>query len=102
MRGGVEATLAEYQRRLDQFPGQPFPQDYAFTLRVNNLKVNSSELIIEVVGKALLICGISGYRNDSKHSLCRHLRDAYGAALMVNNDRILLQSSTIQIVAREG
>jgi acyl-CoA dehydrogenase len=102
MRGGVEATLAEYQRRLDQFPGQPFPQDYAFTLRVNNLTVNSSELIIEVVGKALLICGISGYRNDSKHSLCRHLRDAYGAALMVNNDRILLQSSTIQIVAREG
>jgi acyl-CoA dehydrogenase len=102
MRGGVEATLAEYQRRLELHPHEPFPQDYAFTLRVNNLKVTTSELIVEVVSKALLICGIQGYRNDSKHSLGRHLRDAYGAALMVNNDRILSQSSTIQIVAREG
>ncbi len=102
MRGGVEATLAEYQRRLDLYPNQPFPQDYAFTLRVNNLKVTTSQLIVDVVSRALLICGIQGYRNDSKHSLGRHLRDAYGAALMVNNDRILLQSSTIQIVAREG
>jgi len=48
----------------------------------------------------MLICGISGYRNDSKHSLGRQLRDAYGAALMVNNDRILGQSSTMQIVLR--
>ena len=102
MRGGVEATLAEYQRRLDLYPNQPFPQDYAFTLRVNNLKVTTSQLIVDVVSRALLICGIQGYRNDSKHSLGRHLRDAYGAALRVNNDRILLQSSTIQIVAREG
>lgn len=102
MRDGVEATLAEYQRRLDLYPNQPFPQDYAFTLRVNNLKVTTSQLIVDVVSRALLICGIQGYRNDSKHSLGRHLRDAYGAALMVNNDRILLQSSTIQIVAREG
>jgi acyl-CoA dehydrogenase len=53
-----------------------------------------------VVGKAMLICGIQGYRNDSKLTLGRHLRDAYGAALMVNNDRILGQSATMQIVQR--
>lgn len=54
------------------------------------------------MGKALLICGINGYRNDHKHSLGRHLRDSYGAALMVNNDRILGQSATMQIMRRDG
>ena len=43
----------------------------------------------------MLICGIAGYRNDSKFSLARHLRDAYGAALMVNNDRILKLNATM-------
>jgi acyl-CoA dehydrogenase len=54
------------------------------------------------VQRAMLICGIQGYRNDSKLSLGRHLRDATGAALMVNNDRILGQNATMQIGLREA
>lgn len=50
----------------------------------------------------MIICGIAGYRNDSKSSLGRHLRDAYGASLMVNNDRILGQSALMQVANREG
>ena len=50
----------------------------------------------------MLICGIAGYRNDSKYSLARHLRDAYGAALMVNNDRIMKLNATMLMVHREG
>jgi acyl-CoA dehydrogenase len=102
MRNGVENIVAEYEERLKAYPNQPFPTDFGFAIRVNNLKVTSSMLLIEVVSKAMIICGISGYRNDSRFSLCRHLRDAYGASLMVNNDRILGQSSTMQIVQREG
>jgi acyl-CoA dehydrogenase len=56
---------------------------------------------VDIVSKAMLICGIAGYRNDSKLSIARLLRDAYGAALMVNNDRILGQSSTLQLVQRD-
>ena len=50
----------------------------------------------------MLICGISGYRNDSKFSLARHLRDAYGAALMVNNDRILKLNATMLMIHKES
>ena len=92
--------MAEYHGRLLEHPGGPFPSDFGFAIRLNNLKVTSSQLIVDVVGQAMMICGISGYRNDSKHSLCRHLRDAYGASLMVNNDRILGQNATMQIVQR--
>lgn len=102
MRGSVHDTIGEYQQMLAGGNDEAFATNYAFAIRANNLKVTSSQLVVQVVSGALLICGIAGYRNDSPHSLCRQLRDAYGAALMVNNDRILGQSSTMQIVLREG
>jgi acyl-CoA dehydrogenase len=100
MRGGVYQTVREYEEMLEINNPSAFMSNFAFAIRTNNLKLTSSQLIVDIVGKAMLICGISGYRNDSKHSLGRQLRDAYGAALMVNNDRILGQSSTMQIVLR--
>lgn len=75
---------------------------FGFSIRTNNLKISCSQRIVEIVGQALLICGISGYRNDSKFSLSRHLRDSYGAALMVNNDRITKLNATMLLAHREG
>jgi acyl-CoA dehydrogenase len=102
MRAGVQQTVAEYNQMLADNDPSAFVSNFGFSLRINNLKLTSSELLVDIVGKAMMIAGISGYRNDSKISLARHLRDAYGAALMVNNDRILGQSSMMQIVQREG
>lgn len=98
MRSGVEAGIHAYQRRLEQYPVGPFPPDFGFALQLNNLKVTSSQLVLEIVTGALHICGIAGYRNDTRFSLGRHLRDAHGTQLMIHNDRILGQSSTMQIV----
>ncbi|MBI3132387.1 MAG: acyl-CoA/acyl-ACP dehydrogenase [Acidobacteria bacterium] len=102
MRGGVYQSIAEYNQLLREDAPDAFTSNYGFALRTNNLKIATSQFLVEVVGKAMIICGISGYRNDSKFSLGRHLRDAYGAQLMVNNDRILGQSSTIQVAMRES
>lgn len=101
MRNSVQQTLEEYEQLLQANDPAGF-EGFGFAIRVNNLKLVCSQLVVEIVSKALMICGIAGYKNDSKLSLCRHLRDAYGAALMVNNDRILGQNSMIQIVNREG
>lgn len=99
MRSGVHQTLSEYQEFLLKGANET-DSNFGFSIAINNLKITSSQLVVEIVTKAMVICGISGYRNDSKLSLGRHLRDAYGAALMVNNDRILGQSATMQIVQR--
>ena len=99
MRGGVYQTLREYHELLLANDPEGFT-GFSFAININNLKLTASQFVVEVVGKAMLICGIQGYRNDSKLTLGRHLRDAYGAALMVNNDRILGQSATMQIVQR--
>lgn len=101
MRNGVQQVLSEYHQLLEGTAPET-GSNFGFAIRVNNLKLTSSQLVVDIVGKAMIICGISGYKNDSKLSLCRQLRDAYGAALMVNNDRILGQNATMQIVQREG
>jgi acyl-CoA dehydrogenase len=58
-------------------------------IAMNTLKVSASSRALEVVHRAMLICGIDGYRAGTDASLGRHVADAYGALLMVSNDRLL-------------
>lgn len=69
-------------------------------IAMNGLKIAASEWVVSLVGKALLITGISGYRLNSELTLGRQLRDAYGAALMVNNDRILANNAGLVAASR--
>jgi acyl-CoA dehydrogenase len=73
----------------------------SFAVGMNALKVSASTLVVDIVGRAMLICGISGYKNDSQHSISRLLRDAYGAALMVNNDRINTNNAQLILAQRD-
>jgi acyl-CoA dehydrogenase len=68
---------------------------------MNNLKVSSSEMVAEIVQRALSICGIMAYKNDTPFSLGRHLRDALSAALMIGNDRILSKSASMLLVYKD-
>ena len=55
----------------------------------------------EIVGGALGICGVSGYRYDSPYAVGRHLRDAHSAALMISNDRVLAANAAMLLVHKE-
>ena len=101
MRNNIAVAVADYRRMVAEAGPETF-EGFGFAIRTNNLKLASSTLIVDIVSRAMLICGISGYRNDSKFSLARHLRDAYGAALMVNNDRIMNHNATMLLTQREG
>ncbi len=72
-----------------------------FALSMNAMKINSSNLVVEVVSDAMNLVGISGYREDSDFTMGRLLRDAHGASLMVNNDRIHLNNSQLLLVHRD-
>jgi len=99
MRGGLYLAIEEYQRLLVSGDTEALT-GYGFSVRTNNVKLRCSELVVDIVGKAMMIVGIAGYKNDSPTSLCRHLRDAYGAALMVNNDRIRSHNASMQVALR--
>lgn len=70
-------------------------------LKMNNLKIASSQIVVDIVQRALSICGIHGYRNDSPFAVGRHLRDAHSAALMVANDRILGNNASLLLVLKD-
>lgn len=72
-----------------------------FAIEINNLKVRSSELVVDIVGRALAICGVAGYRTDGRFSLGRHLRDAHSARLMISNERILTHNAALLLVHKD-
>jgi acyl-CoA dehydrogenase len=72
-----------------------------FMVAINTLKISASTDVVDVVNQALLICGIQGYREDTEYSLGRILRDAHGAAVMVNNDRIAGNTAQLALMQRE-
>lgn len=98
MRAQVNEAVHEYQAHLDDLD---WLSSIGFALRMNNLKIAASQQVVDIVGRALQIVGIGGYRLDSRYTLGRHLRDAYGASLMVNNDRILGHNAQMLLVYKD-
>lgn len=101
MRQNVDAVAADCDVLLTSAAGTEALQSLAFALKMNNLKVTSSELVSQIVHRALGICGIMGYKNDSKFSMGRNFRDALSAALMIGNDRILAKSASLLLVHKD-
>lgn len=98
MRSNVVTALRLYEAAMgseDKLSALPF------VVAMNNLKTGSSQMVVQVIGQALQICGLAGYRNDSAVSVGRHLRDAHSAALMVNNDRILANTANMLVALRD-
>ncbi|WP_148589767.1 acyl-CoA dehydrogenase family protein [Streptomyces sp. WAC01526] len=97
MRALVSASIVRFKELVD------FPQElsrFATVVEFNSLKVSASELVVEIAAAAMSICGIAGYRCNGKYSVARILRDAYGAALMVNNDRILGNNAQLVLAGK--
>ncbi|MBY0467178.1 MAG: acyl-CoA dehydrogenase, partial [Burkholderiales bacterium] len=71
-----------------------------FLIDMNTLKVNASQAAVDILNRAMLICGIAGYRNDTLYSLGRLMRDAHSAPIMINNDRILTNVANLALMNR--
>jgi acyl-CoA dehydrogenase len=101
MRSNVRDVASECENVMRSEAGATALSSTAFALKINNLKVSSSELVVWIVHQSLLICGIAGYRNDSGFALGRHMRDACSAALMVGNDRIRAANASMLLVLKD-
>jgi acyl-CoA dehydrogenase len=101
MRTNVHDVSAECERLLSSPEGNEALLTIGFALKMNNLKISSSEMAFKIAHQALQICGIMGYKNDSKFSVGRHLRDATSAALMIGNDRIHAKSASMLLVYKD-
>ncbi|HEY2902474.1 MAG TPA: acyl-CoA dehydrogenase family protein [Polyangia bacterium] len=101
MRNNVQAVNAESDRLLRAPEGNEALSSLGFALKMNNLKISTSQQTADIVQHALGICGIMGYKNDTPFSVGRHLRDSLSAALMIGNDRILSKSASLLLVYKD-
>ena len=98
MRATVHEGLADYERHQND---SEVLAGIAFAIRMNNLKASTAAMAPEIVGRALGICGVNGYRYDSPYTVGRHLRDAHSAALMISNDRVFGANAAMLLVHKE-
>lgn len=97
MRATVDDALRSYERLMDDADALA---SLSFSLEMNNLKIATSQAVVEIVGQALLVCGMAAYTLDSPFSLGRQLRDAYGAMVMISNDRISATNASMLLVLK--
>lgn len=99
MRGLVRGALAQFEAAADD-PDRL--TSLGFAVAMNTLKTEAADMVVRIVGQAMLAGGLAAYRNDSPYSLCRHLRDAHSAPLMINNDRILGNTANLLLAHRDN
>jgi len=100
-RALLQTALTEYVN-LAEGDGRTTLSTVGYAVRINNLKIAASEAAVEVCQNALRVCGFLGYSNSGPYSVGRQLRDAYSAALMIANDRLLATNAALLLVYREG
>lgn len=101
MRNNVHDVAAECDSLIRTSDAGDELLSIGFAIKMNNLKVGTSQLVAQIVQQCLLIVGIAGYKNDSKFSMGRHLRDALSASLMIGNDRINSTNAALLLVLKD-
>ena len=96
-RDSLEGALTLFERA----DGTEEIEDLGFALRMMNLKVSCTTLLLQIANQALDIVGLAGYSQTSPFSMSRYLRDALGAPLMVSNRRFISESAE-RLIARKS
>jgi acyl-CoA dehydrogenase len=68
---------------------------------MRDLKLTSTTLAADVALRSLAVCGLGGYRRDSKFSVDRNVRDVLGGQLMAHNDRFYADNAQLLIGLKE-
>ncbi|HET9932842.1 MAG TPA: acyl-CoA dehydrogenase family protein [Polyangiaceae bacterium] len=101
MRNNTVAQATGFDEIMQMPNGMDELLTIGWALRMNNIKVGSSEAAPRIVHDALQIVGIGGYKNDGKYTVGRNYRDALSAALMISNDRIFAKTASMLLVFKD-
>jgi len=97
MKSLLVAGIARYEEALAD---ERLMNTLSFIAELNTIKVSSSQLAIEIAQQSLMITGLNGYRNAGPYSIARNYRDLLSAAIMINNDRILGNTSNLLLMSK--
>jgi acyl-CoA dehydrogenase len=95
----VHGAARDYEVALDD---DEVITSMGFAIRMNALKTSASTMLVDIVGRALTVCGMAAYSEVSPYSLGIAIRDSYGAALMIHNDRIYANTAQMLLVHKDA
>ena len=98
LRAVLDTTIARISAVL---PSESLESHPGLILEMRDLKLTSTTLAADVALRALSVCGLGGYRRDSKFSVDRHVRDVLGGQLMAHNDRFLADNAHLLTILKE-
>ena len=75
---------------------------FSLSARINRLKVECSDLLIEICQGALQVIGIRGYAMVGPYTVAGPLADALSAPIMVSNYRLSVNTMAIENYVEEG
>ncbi len=101
MRNNTSGQAAEFDAISAREGGMDELLTMGWALKMNNIKVASSEMAPRIVHDALQIVGIGGYKNDGKYTVGRNYRDSLSAALMISNERIYAKTASMLLVFKD-
>lgn len=97
----VRSAISEAARALDDdITGEVYDR-WSAVLALNEVKLATSRVTVNVVQEALAICGMAGYLESGEYSVSRCLRDICSAPLMISNERLLATNAQILISHKE-
>jgi acyl-CoA dehydrogenase len=97
MRSEIEHATARYAA-LRAAGDHSTLDGVGYAIQMNNLKLNASEAVSDIVLDAMRLSGISAYSNRGEYSCARLLRDALSASVMINNYRLRETNATLLMV----
>jgi acyl-CoA dehydrogenase len=97
MKSLLVAGIARYEEALAV---ETLMNTLSFIAELNTIKVSASQLGIEIAQGSLMILGLAGYRNAGPWTIARNYRDLLSAAIMINNDRILGNTSNLLLISK--
>lgn len=97
MKSLLVAGIARYEAALAD---ENLMNALSFIAELNTIKVSASQLGVEIAQQSLMITGLAGYRNEGPYSIARNYRDLLSAAIMINNDRILGNTSNLLLMSK--
>jgi acyl-CoA dehydrogenase len=101
MRNNTAGQAGEFDAIMSRPGGMDELLTMGWALKMNNIKVASSEMAPRIVHDALQIVGIGGYKNDGKYTVGRAYRDSLSAALMISNERIFAKTASMLLVYKD-
>ncbi len=97
----LREVIATGSERYDRVKDTSEVDTLGFSCYLDNIKLSSSTLVLDIVQRAMGICGLEGYKNATQTSLARMMRDANAAPLMVNNDRTLQAAAHSLLIRKQ-